>query len=156
MTEQGNTGWGMTVSRRFDTDAEAKKASESLREAGFLEGEIRIWEQHKPDVMNGEDAMERAMEGMLGGGVIGGVTAFFLATAITWTENERTSEEAAVVVAIFGAVAGAIILAIAVPLISRKYAFSHPHEHHAGPGSVVTVSVGDREAQAKEVFDKLG
>lgn len=156
MTEQGNTGWGMTVSRRFDTDAEAKSAVDSLRQAGFLEGEIRVWQQRKAPVTNGEDTMARTMEGMLGGGVLGGVAAFFISIAFAWSENERTNEEASVIAAIIGAIAGAIILAIAVTIISRRFAFSHPHEAHVGPGSVVTVSVGTRESEAKQVFDKLG
>ncbi len=155
MTEQGNTGWGMTVSRRFDTEAEANNAVGNLREAGFLEGEIRVWQQRKPAVTKGEDAMERIVEAFLGGGVIGGLGAFFIAIAFVWADSQKVDEEFAAIASLAGAIGGAIIAAIATSIISPRFAFSHPHEHHAGPGSVVTVSVGDREAQAKEVFDKL-
>lgn len=156
MTEQGNTGWGMTVSRRFDTDAEANSAASNLREAGFLEGEIRVWQQKRAAVTRGEDTFARTVEGLLAGGVFGGITAFFTYIAFVWADTQSVTEETAVIAALAGAIAGAIIIAIAVNIISRKFAFSHPHEAHVGPGSVVTVSAGDRESQAKEVFDKLG
>ncbi len=155
MTEQAASGWGMTVSRRFDTEAEANSAVEDLRQAGFLEGEIRVWQQKKPAVFGREDSMARIVEGLLAGGVVGGLGALFISVAFSWADSERTTEEFSVIATLIGAVAGAIIAAIGVSFISRKFAFSHPHEEHAGPGSVVTVSVGDREAQAKEVFDKL-
>jgi len=155
MTEQANTGWGMTVSRRFDTEAQAKGAVDSLRQAGFIEQEISVWQQRDPAEYGNEDGLERTFEGFLGGAVIGGLVAMLLAIALTWAANERVDEELAAMAAIAGAVAGGIIVAIAVNILSRRISFSHPHEEEHRPGSVVTVQVGERESQAREVFDKL-
>ena len=96
------------------------------------------------------------LEGFLGGGVIGGLGAFLLAIAISWADSNSVDEELAAIAAIVGALAGALITVVALTLLSNRISFSHPHEEHYVPGSVVTVQVGDREAQAKEVFDKLG
>ncbi len=156
MTEQANSGWGMTVSRRFDTEAEANSAVDDLRQAGFIEQEITVWQQQGTIESPNEDAMARSVEGLLGGGVIGGLAAFFLTIAISWASNERTDEELAAIATIVGALAGALIVTASLTFLSRRISFSHPHEEHFVPGSVVTVQVGDREAQAREVFDKLG
>lgn len=153
MREQANTAWGLTVSRRFESQSQAGGAVESLKQAGFREDEIRVWQQKGPAVMNGEDAMARTIEGILAGGVIGGLAGFFFTIAITWAGSESVTEETSAIGALAGAIAGAIILAIAVPIVSRKVAFSHPHEEHPGAGTVVTVTVGEREAEAKRVFD---
>lgn len=153
MTTEQSTAWGLTVSRRFANQEQADNAAASLKEAGFREEEIRIW-HHKPAaVARGEDRMARTFEGILGGGVIGGLAGFFFSLAISWTASERTNEEAAAVAAIAGAVVGAVLVAIAVTIISPKFAFSHPHEIHGDPATVVTVTVGEREAEAKRVFD---
>ncbi len=156
MTEQANTGWGLTVSRRFDTEAEAKSAVDSLRQAGFLEGEIRVWQQRKPAASDNEDMLARTIEGLMAGGVIGGIGAFFFSIAISWAGNDGANEEASTIAALIGAIIGAIGVAAAVNVISPRFSFSHPHEEHAAPGSVVTVMVGEKEAQAKKVFDSLG
>ena len=58
MTEQGSTAWDMTVSRRFDTPAEANSAVDSLKSAGFRDDQIRVW-QHKDAPLSNEDRIER-------------------------------------------------------------------------------------------------
>ena len=156
MIEQGNTGWGMTVSRRFDGPSEANGAVDSLRQAGFSEDEIRVWEHKKAAASTGEDTLARTVEGLLAGGVIGGLAGFFVTIAFTWTGSERVTEETSAAAALAGAVIGAVVVAIAVTFISRRFGFSHSHHPHSGPSSVVTVMVGDREDEAKQVFDKLG
>lgn len=156
MTEQANTAWGLTVSRRFDSPSDADGAVGNLRESGFREDEIRVWQHKRVAVSANEDTMARFIEGMLAGGVIGGLGAFFISIAFNWSDGQRVTEENSVVAAIIGAVAGAVIVAIAVSIISHRFAFSHPHEVNREPASVVTVRVGDRETEAKQVFDKLG
>ena len=153
MREQANTAWGLTVSRRFMDQSQANGAVDSLKKAGFREDEIRVWQQKEPAVNSREDAMARVIEGVLAGGVIGGLAVFFLTIAVTWAGSESVSEESAAIGAIIGALAGAIITGFAVTVISRRIAFSHPHEEHPGAGTVVTVTVGEREAEAKRVFD---
>jgi uncharacterized membrane protein YeaQ/YmgE (transglycosylase-associated protein family) len=155
MTEQGSNAWGLTVSRRFDTAAQAKNATENLRKAGFREEEIRVWQQKQMSVSY-EDSLERTLEGGLVGAVIFGLAGFFLTTALSWTDGNTIQEQATPLAAIASAVIGAIVVAIGVNIASTKIAFSHPH--HVEPSeapSVVTVTVGDREAQAKQVFDSL-
>ncbi len=156
MTEQGTSVWGLTVSRRFNTPDEASGATESLKQAGFSEDEIRVWQHKKVAAFSREDSFARIVEGLLAGGVIGGLAGFFVSIAFSWASNERVTEESSAGAALIGAVAGAIIVAISVAVISRRFSFSHPHETHGEPASVVTVTVGDRESEAKQVFDKLG
>lgn len=155
MTEQGNTAWGLTVSRRFDSPSEATSAVDSLRQAGFREEEIRVWQHRKSPALGNEDSLARTIEGLLGGGVIGGLAGFFFSIAISWAANDRTTEESSAIATLIGAVAGAIIVAAAVSVISRRFSFGHHDQGHGEPASVVTVTVGDRESEAKRVFDQL-
>ncbi len=155
MTEQGS-GWGMTVSRRFNGAEDADSAVGSLRQAGFREDEIRVWQQRQSPGASGEDGLARVVEGILGGGVIGGLAGFFVTIAFTWTDSQRITEETSAAGALGGAIAGAIIVGLLVSILSRRYSFGHSHEHDSEPASVVTVMVGDREDEAKQVFDKLG
>lgn len=157
MREQGNSAWGLTVSRKFETDAQARSAAESLRTAGFREEEIRIWQQRSPAAFSQEDTLARTFEGLMAGGVIGGLAGFFLTAAITWASSERVDMELPAIAALMAAVAGGIVTAMAVVVLSRRIRFQrHAHEAHHEPGTVVTVTVGDREAEARRVFDSVG
>ena len=151
MREQGNNAWGLTVSRRYDTADQASKAVDSLRQAGFREEEIRVW-QHKKTTASYEDRLARTAEGFLSGGFITGFLGFFLIIAVSWTGSENMDMEVAAAGAVIAAVAGALVTAILVNIISTKVAFSHPHHTPAEAPSVVTVTVGDREAEAKRVL----
>ena len=155
MRELGNNAWGLTVSQRFETAAHADGAVERLRQSGFREQEIRVW-QHKRRAASYEDRLARTLEGFLAGGVISAFAGFFLVIAISWTGNERMAMEAAAGLAVVIAVAGALVTAIAVNIISSRFSFSEHHETPSEPASVVTVTVGDREADARKVFDSQG
>ena len=154
MREQGSNAWGLTVSRRFETAEQAAGAADGLKQAGFREDQIRVW-QHRRSGGSGEDRLARTVEGLLAGGFISGLAGFFLGVAISWTGDDRIAMEAAAGYTVVSAAAGAIVTAIAVNLISTRFAFSHPHqEAPAEPPSVVTVTVGDRATEAKQVFDR--
>ena len=155
MTEQGNNAWGLTVSRRFDTAGKAKNAVEALRTAGFREQSIRVTQLKRLSAPY-EDRLERTLEGLMVGAVLFGLAGFFLGTALSWTGGNTITEEFTPLTTFAAAVIGAIVVAIGVNIASTKIAFSHPH--HVEPAeapSVVIVTVGDREAQAKQVFDSL-
>jgi hypothetical protein len=152
MREQGSAGLGLTVSRKFDSKQEADGAVKQLRDAGFREEDIRVWQMKKHGGAL-EDRLARTMEGLLAGGVISALIAFFVTAAYNWREQTVISNETAPAAALIAAVAGAVLVAIIVNIVSTKYAFNrHPHEAHAEPASVVTVRAGDKEAQAKQVF----
>lgn len=155
MTEQGNTAWGLTVSRRFDSPAQATGAAADLKQAGFRDEQIRVWQHKKAAVSSREDSFARTIEGLLAGGVIGGLGGFFFSIAINWTGSDRVTEENSAAAALIGAIVGAILVAIGVTLVSRRFSFGHHAEEHGEPASVVTVTVGDRESEAKQVFEKL-
>ena len=155
MTEQGNNAWGLTVSRRFDTAAQAKNAVDALRKAGFREQAIRVTQLKKLAAAY-EDRLERTLEGAMVGGVLFGLAGFFLGAALPWTGGTTIEEQATPLMAIAATAIGAVIVAIGVNIASTRIAFSHPH--HIEPSeapSVVIVTVGDQEAQAKQVFDSL-
>ena len=155
MTEQGNTAWGPTVSRRFDSPAQANGAADDLKQAGFREEEIRVWQHKKATASSREDSLARTVEGLLAGGVIGGLGGFFFSIAINWAGSERVTEENPAAAALIGAIVGAILVAVGVVVVSRHFSFGHHAEEHGEPASVVTVTVGDRESEAKQVFEKL-
>ena len=152
MREQGNNVWGMTVSRRFETAELAGGAVEQLRKSGFREEEIRVW-QHKRLAATYEDRLERTFEGFLGGGVIAAFAAFFLVIAISWAGNENNAMETAAGYSVAAGVVGGLVTAIAVNIISSRFSFSEEHHEPAERASVVTVTVGNMEAEAKQAFD---
>ena len=152
MREQASNAWGLTVSRRFETAELAGGAVDRLRKSGFREEEIRVW-QHKRVAASYEDRLGRTTEGFLAGGVITAFATFFLVIAISWAGNERIAMETAAGFAVGIAVIGALITAIAVNVVSARFRFGEHHEAPAERPSVVTVTVGDREAEAKKVFD---
>lgn len=151
MREQGSNAWGLTVSRRFESAGQASRAVDDLRKAGFREEEIRVW-QHSNLSAPYEGRVGRTTEGFLAGGVIAGLLGFLLAVSIAWANSERIDMEVSAGAALIAAVAGAVLTAIAVNIISTKVAFSHPHHHPSEPPSIVTVTVGDREAEARRVL----
>jgi hypothetical protein len=152
MRDQGNNTWGLTVSRRFESVEHADGAVERLRQSGFREDEIRVW-QHKRRASPYEDRLARTFEGFLAGGVISAFAAFFVIIAFSWTGNEPIVMEFAAGAAVAGGIVGGLITAIAVNVISSWFSFSERHEVLADRPSIVTVTVGDREAEAKQVFD---
>lgn len=154
MREQGNNAWGLTVSRRFETATAATGAVQNLKQAGFRDEEIRVW-QHKRNTVSYEDRLARTFEALLGGAFIGAFIGFFVTVAYYEASNEPFASigmEDAFGIGLIAAVAGAIITAIATTIISPRFAFSHPHETPNEPPSVVTVTVGDRESEAKSAF----
>lgn len=154
MREQGNNAWGLTVSRRFETATQATGAVSSLKQAGFREEEIRVW-QHKSSTASYEDRLERIFEGMLGGAVISAMIGFFVTVAYYWANSEPIGSigmEDALGITLAATVIGAVVSGIAVTLISPRFSFSHPHPTPDELPSVVTVTVGDRESEAKKVF----
>ena len=143
MREQGSAGLGLTVSRKFDTRQQADGAVKQLRDAGFREEDIRVW-QHKGNKVGFEDRFARTMEGLLAGGVIAGLLGFFLTVSINWTAGDNIADETTAGATLVAAVAGAVVVAILVNIISTKVAFTHPHEVEPDvPPTVVTVRVGD-------------
>jgi hypothetical protein len=153
MREQGASGLGLTVSHRFSTKQEADDAAKQLRSAGFREEDIRIW-QHKKRSLSSEDRLARTFEGFLAGGFIGGLISFFTTVASTWSENQDIADETTVGITVLGAVVSAVVVALIVNIVSTKFAFSHPHHVEPDePPSVVTVRAGDKEDDARKVFD---
>ena len=156
MQEQGSTGWGLTVSRRFDKRQQADQAVQQLKQTGFRDEQMRVW-QHRNNSFDQEDRLARTVEGLLAGGVIGGLLGLFFSAAISWAGSSTITEESVPGLAIGLAVGGAIFTAIGVNIVSRRFSFSHEHGHesHDEPPTVVTVTVGDRAADARKVFDGL-
>jgi hypothetical protein len=153
MREQG-AGLGMTVSRRFDSKQQAEHAVQQLRQAGFREEDIRVW-QHKRLATPFEDRLARTVEGILAGAVIFGLAGFFLTAAYTWAVSETIDEQLIIAVTAAAAAIGAVVIAIAVNIVSTRVSFS-PGVGHAAPAeppSVVTVRTSGKEADAKRVLE---
>ena len=152
MREQ-SAGLGMTVSRRFGSKQQADSAVQQLRQAGFREEDIRVW-QHKNLSPGYEDRLARTAEGFLAGGVVFGLLGFFLTAAITWADSETIRMETPAGVAAVAAAIGAVIVAVAVNIVSTKFSFNpgHGHSAHGEPPSVVTVRTAGKEAEAQRVF----
>ena len=154
MQEQG-TGWGLTVSRRFDASEGADNAVQKLQDAGFREDQLRVWQQ-SPYAEDADDRLGRTAEGLLGGGFVSATLAMFLVTTYSWVSKSDISMELTAIAAVVAGVIGSIVGIAVVSILSTRYSFDRDrHEHSARAGTVVTVTVGDRETDARTVFDGI-
>jgi uncharacterized protein (TIGR02271 family) len=165
MSKRDNQTTGRTVVGLFHSQADAERAIQRLKDAGFSQDEIGVAmkdRQQQQDLIEGTgtQAAEGAAAGAIGGGVLGGVIGLLAgvgALAIPGVGPIIAGGTLASTLAGagIGAAAGGLLGALVGMGVPEEDARHFDHGFRAG-GTLVTVNAGDRVEEAQTCLYESG